>query len=86
MTWHDHVSEEDMEFVVGTGAIKPSAHPRHLAALLELSPFKPGHRWEPGDADWFDEYKKHRAKGGREELQPTEAAKRAHEKWEKRGD
>ena len=62
-TWADQADSMDMEFVVATGALKKDANPKHLVALLSLSPFKPGHKWHPNDTDWFFAYREFREGG-----------------------
>lgn len=62
-TWTAQADSTDMEFVVATGALKKAAHPNHLVALLNLSPFKPGHKWHPNDTDWFFAYREFREGG-----------------------
>ena len=62
-SWLEQAGEVDMEFVVATGALKKDAHHNHLIALLNLSPFKPGHKWNPKDADWFYAYREFREGG-----------------------
>jgi hypothetical protein len=64
-SWAQQVGEVDMEFVTATGALKKDAHPNHLVALLNLSPFKPGHKWHPNDTDWFFAYRELREGGAR---------------------
>lgn len=72
-SWHEQAGEVDMEFVVATGALKKDAHHNHLIALLNLSPFKPGHKWHPNDSDWFFAYKEFR-EGGAKAKEAAEAA------------
>lgn len=61
--WADHAGPDDMEFVVATGALKKDEHFKHLVMLLNLSPFEPGHKWTPEDADWFLLYRDYREGG-----------------------
>jgi len=55
--WANAIGPDEMDALIEAGVIPPDAHPNHVAALLNLSPFKPG---DELDMRWFRHYRGYR--------------------------